>query len=97
MKSMKDHEEYMKEIAEMKRNGILNEEDELAMNEAFASVDEDIKLLKETIIKTAESYQGQGDPDFKIQKPKNTNTIAIITYGVYILEANSVRIASFVC
>jgi hypothetical protein len=36
--------------------------------QTFASVDEDIKLLKETIIKTAESYQGQGDPDFKIQK-----------------------------
>jgi hypothetical protein len=34
----------------------------------FASVDEEVKVLKETIVKTAEKYQGQGDPDFKIQK-----------------------------
>ena len=34
----------------------------------FASVDEEVKLLKETIVKTAEKYQGLGDPDFKIQK-----------------------------
>lgn len=35
---------YMKEIADMKRNGVLNEADEAAMNEAFASVkEEDIK------------------------------------------------------
>ncbi len=34
----------------------------------FASVDEEVKLLKETIVKTAEKYQGQGDPGLKIQK-----------------------------
>jgi hypothetical protein len=36
--------------------------------QTFASVNEEIKLIKETIIKTAEKYQGQGDPDFRIQK-----------------------------
>jgi hypothetical protein len=34
---------------------------------SFANVDEEIKLLKATIVKTAEKYQGQGDQDFKIQ------------------------------
>lgn len=33
-----------------------------------ASVDEEVKLLKEVIVKTAEKYQGEGDPDFKIQR-----------------------------
>ncbi len=36
--------------------------------QTFATVDQEIKLIKETIIKTSEKYQGQGDPDFKIQK-----------------------------
>lgn len=36
--------------------------------QTFASVDEEIKLIKQTIIKTAGKYQGQGDPEFKIQK-----------------------------
>ena len=34
----------------------------------FASVGDEINLLKQMIIKTAQKYQGQGDPDFKIQK-----------------------------
>jgi hypothetical protein len=35
--------------------------------QTFSSVDQEIEFLKETIIKTAEKYQGQGDPEFKIQ------------------------------
>ena len=36
--------------------------------QVFSSVDQEIELIKETIISRAEKYQGQGDPDFKIQK-----------------------------
>ena len=35
--------------------------------QAFANLDDEIELIKKTIIKSAEKYQGQGDPDFKIQ------------------------------
>jgi hypothetical protein len=34
----------------------------------FANYYEDINTLKDSIVKTAEKYQGKGDPDFKIQK-----------------------------
>lgn len=34
----------------------------------FANYDEDIRILKQKIVTTAEKYQGQGDPEFKIQK-----------------------------
>lgn len=34
----------------------------------FANYFEEINVLKQTITATAEKYQGQGDPDFKIQK-----------------------------
>jgi hypothetical protein len=36
--------------------------------QTFANVDAEVESLKETIVKTAEKYQGLGDPDFKIQK-----------------------------
>ena len=39
----------------------------LISGQAFASNYEDIKVLKELIVSTAAKYQGQGDPDFKIQ------------------------------
>ncbi len=34
----------------------------------FANYYEEINVLKKSIVTTAEKYQGQGDPDFKIQK-----------------------------
>ncbi len=37
-------------------------------NLASANYYEEINALKQTIVKTAEKYQGQGDPDFKIQR-----------------------------
>jgi hypothetical protein len=36
-------------------------------NQSFANYFEEISILKKTIVTTADKYQGQGDPDFKIQ------------------------------
>jgi hypothetical protein len=39
----------------------------LFSNNTFANYYEDINNLKQTIVSTAEKYQGRGDPEFKIQ------------------------------
>lgn len=39
----------------------------LVSMQTFATIHQDIKDLKKQIVSTAQKYQGQGDPDFKIQ------------------------------
>jgi hypothetical protein len=40
----------------------------LASSHSFANYYEEINVLKNNIVSTAQKYQGKGDPDFKIQK-----------------------------